>query len=159
MLRTTLQAIEHDEDALVSLPGSHTLAQIVRKADKSFKRQLSRCPDIRACSVSPLRRAARRVRLDPAPFALRIRARQSGRNIFWRHPRRGSEGDRHRIIGRRTNGTRKKGRTPIRFSLVLFVLFVLLAKIPLVLCPAADCRLSRVKLLLLFGTVCVASLV
>ena len=35
----------------------------------------------------------RRVRLDPAPFALRIRGRQSGRNIFWRHPRRGSEGD------------------------------------------------------------------
>jgi hypothetical protein len=60
MLRTTLQAIEHDEDALVSLPASHTLAQIVRKADKSFKRQLSRCPDIPAFFVSPLR-----VHLEP----------------------------------------------------------------------------------------------
>jgi hypothetical protein len=50
MLRTSPLATEHD--TLVSLSASHTLAQIVRKADKSFKRQLSRCPDIRAFSVS-----------------------------------------------------------------------------------------------------------
>ena len=34
------QAKEHSDDALFSLPASH--AQIIRKADKSFKRQLSR---------------------------------------------------------------------------------------------------------------------
>jgi hypothetical protein len=37
MLRTSLQATEHDDDALVSLPASHTLAQIVTKTDKSFQ--------------------------------------------------------------------------------------------------------------------------
>jgi hypothetical protein len=46
-----------------------------------------------------------------------------------------------------------------RFAAFSVVLFVLLAKIVLVLCPAADCHLSRIGLLLLFGAVYVASLV
>jgi hypothetical protein len=39
MLRTSLQATEHDDDALVSLSASQTLAQIVRKADFLFDRE------------------------------------------------------------------------------------------------------------------------
>ena len=61
-------------------------------------------------------RGTEEIDASPSASTLHIWGRQGRRNVFWKHARCGTEGDRHRITGRRTNGTREKSRRPIRLS-------------------------------------------